>query len=127
MSHVRDEDPILSLFVDSPSVWDKLHRGVKDYTYVVEYRWNVDAGYGGLKQKQHQRRYGDMIQAMRRFDYLLVKHDVEKAFILQMPIDTATYKRQAVQEHARCTRCGGHDIKWDEKEHKAFSEQEVEE
>ena len=110
-----DDDKVLSIFLDTPTAWDKLFRKVKDYTYVVEYQWLADAAYH-THIKRYQRRYADIHSAMRRFDYLLVKHDVEKAYILKMPIDTAHYKRKATEAHAQCTRCGGHEFVWDGRE-----------
>ena len=110
------EAHVLSLFLATPTWYDKLHLRSHDYTYIVEYKSPKYLEYGGIDQKRHQRRYGNLVRAMRRFDYLLVTREISKAYILQMPIDVGHYKNLALESHALCTRCGGHEFKFDGKE-----------
>src|SRR5215469_12664197 len=100
---------VASLFLDSTSLWDRTFRGAKDYTYVVEYKWKTYRDYVGEIQKRHQRRYGDFRKAMRRLDYLLVKYEVPKAFILGIPVDVPYHRKNALVAGAVCKECGGHN------------------
>ena len=112
-----DEKHILSLFLDSPSFLDRVVRKVRgDSTFVVEYKNPHYDGYGGSEQKRHQRRYRDFPTASRRFDYILATKPVEKAFILDYPLNVSEYTEKAKKAGAKCTRCGSHSWVFDVEE-----------
>lgn len=108
---------IVSLFLDTPSLYDRVARRASESTFVVEYKYPKELEYGGLAQKRHQRRYGSFAKAMRRFNYLLATRELHAAYILSVPIDLAHYRKKARQAGAICLDCGGHNWKFDGKEH----------
>ena len=113
------EQNIVSIHLESPTAVDRLFRRVhKDCpVYVVEFKHPEYCDpYGGVDQKRHQRRYKDFARALRRFTYLIGKHPMEAAYILDVPVDLAYYRKRAEQAHAQCNHCGSHDFKFDDKE-----------
>lgn len=110
------EMQIVSIHLETPTFLDKLLRKATDFTYVVEFRHPKYCSYGGIDQKRHQRRYGDFASASRRLDYLLVKHTIHKAFILDFPIDVEHYTETAKKARAVCRSCGSHDWSFEVKE-----------
>lgn len=117
-SYAELRKEIVSLFLDTPSLYDRVVRRASESTFVVEYKYPRVYEYGGLAQKRHQRRYGSFAKAMRRFNYLLATRlELHAAYILSVPIDLAHYREKARQAGAICLDCGSHNWKFDGKEH----------
>lgn len=107
---------IASVFLDSPSWYDHIFRrvGYGEPVYVTEYQYSMYDPYGGRDQRRHQRRYKELRHAVRRLNFLIATQlEIDKAYILGMPLDVKDVREKTRQQDAMCTACGGHEWKFD--------------